>query len=150
MKLSEIRKNVKGKTLLVGRNIEQAKFDMLSAASRVEAKSLEHPTDGNVIAWKTGLLGKFNVGDFDSILLHRFLHKRVKDYIEDLVKVVAEVTRILPEGGVLMVNSFLLDDVTRNFRSADSFFTEEDEDGFRMISGKVHFRPILKMASSHD
>jgi len=98
----------------------------LGARLRVEAKPRKYATGGNVIAWESGLLGKFNPGDFDSIILHRFLYKRVKEYIEDPVKVVAEAKRILLDVGVLVVNSYLLDDTTRTFRSADSFFTETE------------------------
>ena len=138
--LAEIRKSLKGRILLVGRRIGQEKFDALGAALRVEAKPQKYLTGGNVIPWKAGLLRKFATGDFDSILLHRFLYKRVKEYIEDPVTVLSEVKRILPEGGVLVVNSFLFDDVTRSFRSANAFFTEEDMErilrnqGFRKVS----------------
>jgi SAM-dependent methyltransferase len=124
--LEEIRKNAKGRVLLVGRKIGQEKFDILAAALRVEAKPQKYLPGGIVIAWKSGLLDTFATGDFDSILLHRFLYKRVKEYIEDPVKVLAEVKRILPQGGVLVVNSYMFDDATKNFRSADSFFTEEE------------------------
>jgi hypothetical protein len=51
--LAEIRKNIKGKTLLVGRKIAQGKFDMLGAVLRVEAKPQKYPPVGNVIAWET-------------------------------------------------------------------------------------------------
>jgi SAM-dependent methyltransferase len=124
--LEAIHSYTKGNTLLVGRKIGQTKFNIFEARLRVEAKPLKYATGGNVIAWKAGLLSKFEPGDFDSIILHRFLYKRVKEYIEDPVRVVAEVKRILPEGGELVVNSFLLDDATRSFRSSDSFFTEAE------------------------
>jgi SAM-dependent methyltransferase len=124
--LAEIRKNIKGKTLLVGRKIAQEKFDMLGAALRVEAKPQKYPPGGNVIAWQTELLRKFPTGTFDSVILHRFLYKPVKEYVEDPEVILAEVSRILPGGGVLVVNSFLLDNTTRSFTSADSFFTETE------------------------
>jgi hypothetical protein len=122
--LDVFRRHAKGRILLVGRKIGQEKFDIFGPKLRIEVKPRKYSTGGDVIAWESGLLSKFDHGDFDTIILHRFLYKRVKAYIEDPVKVVAEVTRILPEGGVLVVNSFLLDDATRTFRSADSFFTE--------------------------
>ena len=140
--LDEIRKTIKGKTLLVGRKIGQEKFDAFSAVLRVEAKPQKYPTGGNIIPWTTGLLDKFTTGDFDSILLHRFLYKRVKEYIEDPTTVLTEVKRILPEGGVLVVNSFLLDDVTKNFRSVDSFFTAEEMQG---ILGAQDFKKISRI-----
>ena len=141
--LHEIRMSAKGRTLLVGRRIGQEKFDMLGAALRIEAKPQKYSTGGNVLPWEAGLLGKFKAGDFDSILLHRFLYKRVKEYIEDPVRVLEEVKRILAENGRLVVNSFLLDDVTNSFRSADSFFTEEEmkrvlsNQNFRKMSCRV-------------
>jgi len=92
----------------------------------VEAKPQKYPPTGNVIAWEPKLLHKFATGAFDSIILHRFLYKPVKEYIEDPNIILAEVRRILPEGGVLVVNSFLLDDTTRSFASANSFFTETE------------------------
>jgi hypothetical protein len=124
--LAEIQKKLKGRTLLVGRKIRQDKFDLFGASLRVEAKPHEYPVGGKVIAWETGLLGKFSHGDFDSIILHRFLYKPVKEYIEDPVEILAEAKRILPDGGVLVVNSFLLDDASKNFRSAESFYTESE------------------------
>jgi hypothetical protein len=124
--LTEIRKKLKGKTLLVGRRIGQDKFDLFDASLRLEAKPQKYPIGGKVIAWKRGLLGKFSHGDFDSIILHRFLYKPVKEYVEDPFEILAEAKRILPEGGVLVVNSFLLDDATKSFRSAESFYTESE------------------------
>ena len=124
--LTEIRKRLKGRTLLVGRRIGQDKFDALGASLRAEAKPQKYPIGGKVIAWETGLLGKFSRGDFDSIILHRFLYKPVKEYIEDPIEILAETKRILPDGGVLVVNSFLLDDTTRSFRSAESFYRESE------------------------
>jgi len=122
--LAEIGRKVKGRILLVGRKIGQEKFNILGACLRVEAKPQKYPVGGGVIAWERGLLSKFSDGDFDSIVLHRFLYKPVKVYIEDPLEILAEAKRILPDGGVLVVNSFLLDDTTRNFRSAKSFYTE--------------------------
>jgi hypothetical protein len=124
--LGEIRKKLKGKILLVGRRIGQNKFDLFNARMRLEAKPQKYHIGGKVIAWETGLLGKFSHGDFDSIILHRFLYKPVKEYIENPHEILAEVKRILPDGGVLVVNSFLLDDTTKNFRSAESFYTESE------------------------
>jgi len=124
--LTEIRKKLKGRTLLVGRKIGQDKFDLLGAGLRLEAKPQKYPIGGKVIAWETGLLRKFSHGDFDTIILHRFLYKPVKEYIEDPLAILAEAKRILPDGGVLVVNSFLLDDATKNFRSAESFYTESE------------------------
>ncbi len=92
----------------------------------MEAKPRKYQTRKNVIAWEKRLLSRFVEGDFDSIILHRFLYKAVKEYVEDPMEVLTEVKRILPEGGVLVVNSFLLDDKTKNFRSAESFYTEEE------------------------
>ena len=124
--LTEIRKRLRGRTLLVGRKIAQDKFDPFGADLRVEAKPQKYPIGGNVIAWETGLLGKFSHGDFESILLHRFLYKPVKEYIEDPQEILSEAKRILPDGGVLVVNSFLLDDATKNFRSAESFYADNE------------------------
>jgi hypothetical protein len=124
--LTEIRKKLKGRTLLVGRKIGQEKFDMLGAALRLEAKPQKYAVDGKVIAWERGLLSKFTHGEFDTIVLHRFLYKPVKEHIEDPLEILAEAKRILPDGGVLVVNSFLLDDATKNFRSAESFYTENE------------------------
>jgi hypothetical protein len=124
--LMEIRKRLKGKTLLVGRKIGQNKFDLLGASLRVEAKPQKYPIGGTVIAWEKGLLGKFSEGDFESIILHRFLYKPVKEYIEDHDEILTDTKRILPAGGVLIVNSYLLDDATKNFRSAETFYTEAE------------------------
>jgi len=124
--LREIRKTVKGRTLLVGRKIGQDKFDLFGARLRLEAKPQKYPIGGKVVAWERGLLRKFSHGDFGSIILHRFLYKPVKEYIEDPLEILAEAQRILPDGGVLVVNSFLLDDTTKNFRSAESFYTENE------------------------
>jgi len=121
--LREIGENVKGRILLVGRKIGQEKFDVLGPDLRLEAKPQKYPIGGRVIAWEEGLLREFYHGDFDSIILHRFLYKPVKEYIEDPQEILSEAKRILPDGGVLVVNSFLLDDATKNFRSAKSFYT---------------------------
>lgn len=123
--LAEIGKRLKGRKLLVGRKIGQEKFDVLGESLRVEAKPHKYPTNENAIAWEKRLLSRFVEGDFDSIILHRFLYKPVKEYIEEPGKVLTEAKRILPEGGVLIVNSYLLDDRTRAFGSAESFYTEE-------------------------
>jgi hypothetical protein len=122
--LAEIRKKLKGRTILIGRNIGQDKFNLLGADLRAEAKPEKYPIGGNVIAWKTGLLDTFCHADFDSIILHRFLYKPVKEYIEEPLEILHEAKRILPAGGVLVVNSFLLSDKTKSFRSAESFYTE--------------------------
>ena len=138
--LAEIAKYLKGRTLLVGRYIGQEKFNALGATLRVEAKPHKYPTGGNVIAWERRLLERFVKGDFDSILLHRFLYKPVKDYLADPVEVLTDVDRILSRGGVLVVNSYLLDNVTKMFRSAETFFTEKEMQGqletrtFRTVS----------------
>jgi len=124
--LTEIQKKLKGRTLLVGRKIGQDKFDLFGAGLRVEAKPQKYPTGGKVIAWEKGMLRKFAQGDFDSIILHRFLYKPVKVYLEDPLEILAETKRILPGGGVLVVNSFLLDDTTKNFRSAETFYGESE------------------------
>jgi hypothetical protein len=124
--LGEIAKHLKGRTLLIGRHIGQEKFDMFGEALRVEAKPHKYPTGGNVIAWERRLLERFVKGDFDSILLHRFLYKPVKDYLADPAKVLTNADRILSRAGVLVVNSYLLDDVTKMFRSAETFFTEKE------------------------
>jgi len=142
--LTEIRNKLKGRTLLVGRRIGQHKFDVYGAALRLEAKPEKYPIGGKVIAWETGLLSKFSPGDFDSIVFHRFLYKPVKEYIEDPREILAEAKRILPKAGVLVVNSFLLDDATKNFRSAESFYTEsemmrilKDQEFSRVIGIKI-------------
>jgi len=124
--LSEIQKKLKGRTLLVGRKIGQDKFDLFGAGLRLEAKPQKYPIGGGVVAWETGMLGIFANGYFDSIILHRFLYKPVKEYIENPLEILAETKRILPDGGVLVVNSFLLDDATKNFRSAESFYAESE------------------------
>lgn len=124
--LTEIQEKLKGRTLLVGRKIGQDRFDLFGAGLRVEAKPQKYPIGGKVVAWEKGMLGKFANGDFNSIILHRFLYKPVKEYIEDPVEILAETKRILPEGGVLVVNSFLLDGATKNFRSAESFYSERE------------------------
>jgi hypothetical protein len=124
--LVEIQKRLKGKILLVGRRIGQNKFDLFGATLRLEAKPQKYPIGGKVIAWEIGLLGKFSHGDFESIVLHRFLYKPVKEYIENPLEILAEAKRILPDGGVLVVNSFLLDHATKGFRSAESFYTETE------------------------
>jgi len=146
--LNEIEKNLKGRTLLVGRKIGQDKFDLFGADLRLEAKPQKYPIGGKVIAWQTGMLRKLSHGDFDSIVFHRFLYKPVKEYIEDSFEILTETKMILPDGGVLVVNSFLLDDTTRNFRSAESFYTEDEmmtmleQQGFRkvlnIIVGRTH------------
>jgi len=123
---TEIQRRLRGKTLLVGRKIGQDKFDIFGAKLRLEAKPQKYPIGGEVIAWETGALAKFSNGDFDSILLHRFLYKPVKEYIEDPLEILTETKRILPHGGVLVVNSYQLNDVTKNFRSAKSFYTESE------------------------
>jgi hypothetical protein len=124
--LAEIRKKLRGRVLLVGRKIGQEKFDLLGAVLRLEAKPQRYPIGGRVIAWQRGLFSKFSRGDFDSIILHRFLYKPVKEYIENPHEILAEAERILPDGGVLVVNSFLLDDATKDFHSAESFYTESE------------------------
>jgi len=123
---TEIQKRLRGKILLVGRKIGQDKFDIFGAELRLEAKPQKYPVGGKIIAWETGALARFCKGDFDSILLHRFLYKPVKEYIEDPLEILTEAKRILPAGGALVVNSFLLNDVTKNFRSAESFYTESE------------------------
>ena len=122
----EMRRHSKGRILLVGRNIGQEKFDVLKDALRVEAKPSKYATGKNPLPWERGLLTRFIEGDFDSIILHRFLYKPVKSYVEDPDEVLTEVERILPEEGVLVVNSFLLRDETKNFRSAECFYTGEE------------------------
>lgn len=140
--LTEIRKKLKGKILLVGRRIGQDKFDLFDASLRLEAKPQKYPIGGKVIAWKRGLLGKFSHGDFDSIILHRFLYKPVKEYIEDPFEILGEVKRILPDGGVLVVNSFLLDDATKSFRSAESFYTESE---MMTMLERQDFRKVMRV-----
>jgi hypothetical protein len=124
--LMEMTRRTKGRILLVGRKIGQEKFGVLKDALRVEAKPSKYPTGKNPIPWESGLLTRFNEGDFESIVLHRFLYKPTKSYIEDPEEVLTEVKRILPEEGVLIVNSFLLDEKTKCFSSADCFYTEEE------------------------
>jgi hypothetical protein len=141
--LREIRKTLRGRVLLVGRKIGQDKFDPLNAHLRMEAKPLKYPTGGNVIAWKRGLLETFSHGDFDSIVLHRFLYKPVKEYIEDPLEILAETQRILPDEGVLVVNSFLLDDATKHFRSANSFYTESE---MTSILKSRNFRNVTRVS----
>ena len=141
--LAEIRKNIKGKTLLVGRKIAQEKFDMLGAALRVEAKPQKYLPGGNVFGWETELLRKFATGAFDSVILHRFLYKPVKEYVEDPEVILEEVRRILPAGGVLVVNSFLLDDTTRSFASAASFFTETE---MKNLLDKHNFMSVSRIS----
>jgi len=137
--LATIDRELKGKKLLVGRKIGQSKLDILGASLRVEAKPHKYPTGEKVVAWEKRFFSKFVEGDFDSILLHRFLYKPVKDYIEDPEQVLSEVRRILPKGGVLVVNSYLLDDRTKGFRSAESFFTEQE---MSELIKKQHFRRL--------
>ena len=111
----EITRHTKGRVLLVGRKIGQEKFVVLKDTLRAEAKPSKYPTGKNPIPWENGLLTRCNEGDFDSIVLHRFLYKPTKPYVEDPQKVLTEVKRILPEEGVLIVNSFLLDEKTKGF-----------------------------------
>ena len=124
--LIEMTRHTKGRILLIGRKIGQEKFDVLKDALRVEAKPSKYPTGKNPMAWESELLTRMNEGDFESIILHRFLYKPTRPYVEDPETILTEVERILPEEGVLIVNSFLLDERTKNFRSADSFYTEEE------------------------
>jgi hypothetical protein len=124
--LTEITRHIKGRVLLVGRKIGQEKFSVLKDALRVEAKPGKYPTGKNPIPWESELPARFNEGDFESIVLHRFLYKPTKSYVEDPEKVLTEVKRIFPEEGVLVVNSFLLDEKTKEFRSADYFYAEEE------------------------
>jgi len=124
--LAEIAEHLKGRTLLVGRYIGQEKFNLLGETLRIEAKPHKYPTGGKVIAWERRLLSRFVEGDFDSILLHRFLYKPVKEYLADPAQVLTDVKRILPERGVLVVNSYLLDPSTKTFASAETFFTEKE------------------------
>ena len=124
--LAEITRHLKGRILLIGRKIGQAKFGIFTDALRVEAKPMKYPTGTNPIPWESGLLSKFNEGGFDSIVLHRFLYKPTRSYVEDPERVLSEVRRILPEEGLLVVNSFLLNESTRDFRSADCFYTENE------------------------
>ena len=122
----EITRHTKGRVLLVGRKIGQEKFVVLKDTLGVEAKPSKYPTGKNPIPWESGLLTRFNEGDFDSIVLHRFLYKPTMPYVEDPEKVLTELKRILPEEGVLIVNSFLLDEKTKGFGSADCFYTDEE------------------------
>jgi hypothetical protein len=124
--LSEMARHLKRKRLLVGRYIGQDKFNLFGETLRAEAKPHKYPTGGSVIPWERQLLGGFAKGEFDSTVLHRFLYKQVKKCLADPIQVLAEVKRILPTGGVLMVNSYLLDDTTRMFGSAPTFFTEKE------------------------
>jgi hypothetical protein len=124
--LEEISRHLKGRVLLIGRRIGQTKFDVFKDAVRVEAKPAKYPTGANPIPWERGLLGKFSAGSFDSIVLHRFLYKPMKPYVEDPERVLTEVSRIMPDAGVLVVNSFLLSEKTESFRSADCFYTESE------------------------
>jgi len=138
--LAEIVKHLKGRMLLVGRYIGQKKFNVLGETLRAEAKPHKYPTGGNVMAWEKRLLDRYVKGHFDSILLHRFLYKPVKEYLADPTQVLADVNRILPRGGVLIVNSYLLEDTTKMFRSAETFFTEKEmqdqleKQAFRKVS----------------
>jgi len=95
-----------------------------------------------VIPWEKGLLKRFVEGDFESIILHRFLYRPVKEYVENPVEVLSQVKRILAERGVLVVNSYLLDDDTRNFRSAETFYTEKE---MRSILEKQCFRKLSQV-----
>ena len=124
--LAEITRHLKGRILLIGRKIGQAQFGTFKDALRVEAKPSKYPTGTNPIPWKTGLLTRFNRGDFDSIVLHRFLYKPTRPYVEDPERILSEISRVLPDEGVLVVNSFLLNETTRSFRSADCFYTETE------------------------
>jgi len=124
--LTEMSRHIEGRVLLIGRKIGQSKFDIFKDALRIEAKPNKYPTGNSPIAWERGLLAKFKEGDFRSIVLHRFLYKPTKSYVEDPAIILTEVSRILPQGGVLAVNSFLLNEETKNFRSAESFFTESE------------------------
>jgi hypothetical protein len=124
--LYEIAKHLKGRTLLVGRHIGQDKFNVLGQNLRVEAKLHKYPTGGSVIPWERDLLSRFAEGEFNSIALHRFLYKPLKEYLADPVQVLTGAKRILPRGGVLVVNSYLLDDSASMFRSAATFFTERE------------------------
>jgi len=124
--LVEITRHVRGRILLIGRKIGQARFEIFKDALRAEAKPGKYPTGTNAIAWERGLLNKFNDRDFDSIVLHRFLYKPTKSYIENPDTLLTEVSRILSQDGVLVVNSFLLNEKTQSFRSADCFYTESE------------------------
>jgi len=138
--LAEIRKRLKGKTLLIGRKIGQDKFDLFGANLRVEAKPTKYPVGRNAIAWKSGLLRNFSGGEFDSVIFHRFVYKPVKEYVEDPLELLTEAKRVLSERGVLVVNSFLLNDTTKNFRSAESFYTERE---FMAILENQQFNSIV-------
>jgi len=142
--LAEIRRRLKGKTLLIGRKIGQDKFNLFGANLRVEVKPTKYPVGGNVIAWEKGLLGKFSKGDFDSILFHRLLYKPVKEYIEDPLELLTEAKRVLSDRGVLVVNSFLLNDTTKNFRSAESFYTERE---FTAVLENQRFNSIIRVSN---
>src|SRR3989337_2902438 len=124
--LAEIAKHLKGRKLLVGRYIGQEKFNVLGETLRGEAKPHKYPTGGKVRAWERQLLDRFVKGDFDSILLHRFLYKPVKEYLADPAQVLTDVNRFLPRGGVLIVSSYLRDQTTETFGSAETFFTEKE------------------------
>jgi len=124
--LAAIGKELRGNRLLVGRKIGQSRLDVLGASTRVEAKPHKYPTGGSVLAWEKGLLSRFREGEFDSIILHRFLYKPVKEYIEDPDEILSEVKRVLPKGGVLVLNSYLLNDMTRDYRAAETFYTERE------------------------
>jgi SAM-dependent methyltransferase len=124
--LAAIRQKLRGKILLIGRKIGQSRLDALDASLRAEAKPHKYPTGASVLAWERDLLSRFAEGEFDSIVLHRFLYKPVKNYIEDPERILREVRRILPRGGVLVVNSYLLNDVTKDYRAAETFYTKQE------------------------
>ena len=128
--------------MLVGRRVGHERLDILGAVLRIEAKPGKYTTGGIVRPWETGLLAKFSVDDFDSVILHRFLYKPVKEYIEDPVTILRDVKGILRQEGRLIVNSYLLDDVTKSYQSADSFFTEEE---MQSLLGKQSFRKMSRV-----
>jgi hypothetical protein len=142
--LAAIRKRSTGRILLVGRKIGQTKLDVLGASIRVEAKPHKYPIGGNVLAWEKNLLDRFDEGEFNSIVLHRFLYKPVaeKPYIEDPDLILREVRRILPRGGLLLVNSYLLNAETREYRAAETFYTEQE---MSEIMGRQGFKEFSKL-----
>jgi SAM-dependent methyltransferase len=125
--LNTIREHLNGpKLLIIGRKVGEKNFDELGESLRVEVKPTKYPPREGAKSWRKGLLSEFNEGDFDSIILHRFLYKPEKDYMEEPNEILREVKRILPEGGKLFVNSFLRDESTEKFDSSETFFTKEE------------------------
>jgi hypothetical protein len=143
--LASIHQKLRGRILLIGRKIGQSRLDVLGASLKAEAKPHKYPTGGGVLAWEKGLLARFGEGEFESIILHRFLYKPVKDYLEEPAQILSEVRRILPKGGVLVINSYLLNETTKDYRAAETFYTEQE---MMDIIERQHFRNVSRVGAA--